>query len=556
MTAGLRTSDSSIQEAATLTVLRTRYIQAIAIMALFGAGFALIFSLFFNPDETARNLTVVAGAILLSIMGLMLYLARRKQVLAAAVILNALFVGIVLFIPTRESAYAQTWFLPAVILSVITAATLGNRLIFAITFVLVEGLQIYLAVRDYSNGQNAFAPEVLNRIGLLFAAAVVGLATRFFINQAEKAADAARSSANLLQAVAETGEILAKMLNLNELLPRAVEMVRERFAFYHVQVFLLDEAGEYATLAASTGALGQKLMERRHRLAVGSQSFIGTVTARKEAVVARDTDPIYYRNELLPNTRSELAVPITDGDRIIGALDVQSRRPDAFDTEAVQAMQVMANLLGTSIRNARLFEQQTRSARETKRLFLEAETNLREIQRLNQQLTHQGWENYFQTRQDVRGVTLGEEQFVSESGWSDALVKASQTRQPVVVDEDGSGPIIAVPVMLGNEVIGAIEVEAGSDEQEAETLEMVKAVAQRLALSLDKARLFEESQEATAQEQRINEIAARYQTVTNVDELLKITLAELSDTLGARRGAIRLGSLQPEANGNGSRAHD
>ena len=154
-------------------------------------------------------------------------------------------------------------------------------------------------------------------------------------------------------------------------------------------------------------------------------------------------------------------------------------------------------------------------------------------------MTNQGWENYLRNRRQINGVTLDQELIVADDQWSDILVKASQTRQAVTESNNGTG-VIAVPVMLGGEVIGAIEVESGSG-RENETIEMVKAVAQRLALSLDKARLYEESQEATAQEQRINEIVARYQTVSSVDDLLQITLAELSDSLGAMRGAIRLG---------------
>ena len=142
---------------------------------------------------------------------------------------------------------------------------------------------------------------------------------------------------------------------------------------------------------------------------------------------------------------------------------------------------------------------------------------------------------------------------MGESLWTDSLIKASQTRQPVRDNRDGQS-LIAVPLVLGNEVIGAIEVESGDRKADAEAIQMVQAVAQRLAISLDKARLFEESQEATSREQRINEIVSRYQTVTNVDELLRITLEELTQTLGAKHSAIRLGAI-PAAplNGNGER---
>jgi GAF domain-containing protein len=297
------------------------------------------------------------------------------------------------------------------------------------------------------------------------------------------------------------------------------------------------------------------LFERQHALPVGSKSVIGQVTATGQTVLARDTDPIYYRNELLPNTRAEVALPLFDGDKIIGALDVQSRYPDAFNAESVQALQVLANLLGTFIRNARLFEAQERNARDMKRLYLDTEASLRENQRLNQLLTRQGWQDYIGRRQIV-GFSLDEEEIrLNEGEWSDAALRAAQTRQPIVDQEDNH--LVAVPVMLGNEVIGAIEIEPSEESPEADVLEMARSVAQRLALTLDKARLFEESQEAAASEQRINDIVARYQTVGSVDDLLKITLAELSKTLGAQRGAIRLGAVEAvnlngSDNGNGN----
>jgi len=513
-----------------LARLRSRYLQTLVV---FGIIVVVLSNSLSIVTGTLQTYSVLNAIFAFSVCFAVLVMVRLRRLTPAAVILIAIG-G--LFVVTGTN----TGYLLAGTFVVITGAALGNRLVYLLSIAIVVGRVVYdvwLAV----SADGPLPQEIRDKILMMLSLGVVSAATRYFINQAEKSAEAAKSNATLLQAVAETGEILGKLLNISTLLPRAVEMIQERFGFYHVQVFLLDEVGEYASLAASTGATGQKLLERRHRLAVGSKSVIGQVTLTARPVIARDTDAIYFRNELLPNTRAELALPIMDGDNMIGALDVQSRRVDAFETEAVQALQVMANLVGTSIRNARLFEQQDRSARETKRLFLEAETNLREIQRLNQQLTKQGWENYLGNRRRANGVTLDEERIMTDNRWTDALVKASQTRQPVTDSSNGS-PVIAVPVMLGSEVIGAIEVEPGSSSKETETVEMVKAVAQRLAISLDKARLFEESQEATAQEQRINEIVARYQTVSSVDDLLQITLSELSQSLGAKRGAIRLGT--------------
>jgi GAF domain-containing protein len=522
--------------------LNQRYILILAGLACLIAGTSAIVVLIegFDVPALTRDLLV------LGVNVVALLLLRFRLVRPAATLL-VVFYGLYLLYNPHEYVLIAT-------LALIAGAMLGNRWVFAFMNVIVFGRMVANLIEAIPQANGVITPEIFNQLMFIASLGVVSFATRFSIRQTDSAAEAAKSSASLLQAVAESGEILAKMLNLKTLLPRAVELIQERFAFYHVQIFLIDESGEYAALAASTGATGQKLMERRHKLAVGSQSVIGRVTDSGQPVVARDTDPIYYRNELLPNTRSELALPITDGDRIIGALDVQSRRSDAFDTEAVQALQVMANLLGTSIRNARLFDQQARNANETKRLFLEAETNLREIQRLNQQITRQGWEEYLHNKRQVSGVTLQEEDIVAEDTWSEALLKASQSRQ-AITDHSSGYPVIAVPVMLGTEVIGAIEIEPSNPGHEADMIETVKAVAQRLAISLDKARLFEESQEATAQEQRINEIVGRYQSVTNVDDLLQITLSELSASLGATRGSIRLG-IVPAASLNGESQHD
>ncbi len=432
------------------------------------------------------------------------------------------------------------WMLFNAIIATITTSVLSERISYRIVMTVVIGTVLIAAIQTiqvtgFGNG------VAVPYFTILLCLIMVSATTRYFTIQTLNAAQVAAASANLLQAAAATSEIIGKLLKLDELLPQAIELIRERFAFYHVQIFLLDEAGENAQLAASTGSVGQLLFERHHSLPVGSRSVIGRVTSSGQPVTANDTDAFYHRNELLPNTRSELALPIFDGDKIIGALDVQSRRYEVFNTEVIQALQVVANQLGITVRNARLFEEQEKTTNDARRLFLESETNFREIQRLNQQLTRSGWQDYLQTRKPVSGVTLQGTALTPAADWTDSLRQATSDRQAITTERNGQR-IISVPMVLDNEVIGAIEVEASETTQESDITEMVNAVAQRLALSLDKARLFEESQEATAREQRINEIVTRYQSVNNVDELLRITLQELSQSLGATHSSIRLGT--------------
>lgn len=522
------------------TPLRLRFTAVLAIFSLFTSSvgiFATVATGAIDPQGIMISLGYV-GAVLIA-----LYLTRRQLVQAANVMLMLVFIAATVIIPEGVVLNA--------VMATIAASLLRSPLLYWGGVLFLCGEMLY---RTYAaaSSQRAGEPFNFEYITIMFSLMVVSISVRFLVNRFEGAARAAQSGTGLLRAAAEIGQVIGKLLALKDILPRAVELIRERFGFYHVQVFLVDEQGKNAQLVVSTGEVGQRLVERRHSLPVGSQSVIGRTTAAGQPVIARDTDAGYYRNELLPNTRFELALPIFDGDRVIGALDVQSREYEVFGDEVVQALQVVANLLGTTIRNARLFEEQEKSAAEMRQLFLESESNLREIQRLNQQLTRSGWQEYLSNRRQVSGITLNrDERAVMDSQWTDVLLKAGQMRQPIMEKRDEHG-VIAVPMMLGNEVIGAIEIEAENSIQQAEITELVNAVAQRLALSLDKARLFEESQETAAQEQRINEIVARFQTVNNVDDLLRITLEEVSQSLGAKRGIIGLSSTA-SVNANGER---
>lgn len=539
---------SAEKRADILIEARLRYTQILLLFNIAAEILGVVLVLNSTTDMTQNFIRAVLIGILPIIDLGMLWVLRQKKYMSiiASIVVTKIAVGALLTITTD-----YWWLAFTTSIAILSAATLVQYWLYIVVNLIILGEVAATILSPTLQTSAGATPNIVLFLSLL----ALSVTTRYFTNTSRRTADAARGSADLLHAAAETGQVLTKLLNLQEILNKSVDLIRERFDFYHVQVFLIDEKGEYARLAASTGAIGQQLFERQHKLGVGSKSVIGSVTSNGKMLIARDTDPIYYRNELLPNTRSELALPIFDGGQIIGALDVQSRREDAFTDEIIQALQVVTNLLATSIRNARLFEIQERNANEAKRLLLDSETNLREIQRLNQQLTRQGWQTYLRERKQVSGITAkANSPAIFESGWTESLIKATETRQPVRDAQDGN-QVVAVPVMVGGEVIGAIEVETDDQVYESETVEMLRAVANRLATSLDKARLFEESQETTAREQRISEIVTRYQAVTNVDELLRITLEELGQTLGAEHGAIRLGVL-PTASLNGDGPHD
>jgi len=447
------------------------------------------------------------------------------------------------------------------VLAIISASILISNWIYAIAIGIILSTYIYRILLVVAEFGFEARPEGITLVGYLAALTILSIATRFLIGTAQNTANEAQRASTLLRTTAEISQITSKLLDLNQLFPRAVELIRDRFAYYHVQIFLVDDNREYANLVASTGEVGQMLLERKHRLAVGSTSVIGRVTQLGDAVIATDTDSqnaIHARNELLPNTRSELAVAITDGERIIGALDVQSTRPNAFLPIDIQTLEVVANQLGTAIRNARLFETQAANVQENKRLFFESEANLREIQRLNRQLTRKVWGDYLLGKGNLSGIIVDANETKADAVWTQRMIEASQRRRPSVgKNPEANSSIIAVPIVLRGEVIGAIEVQASDEMRQDDSIEVVQAVAQRLALSLDNARLFEETQLNVQQQQAINDIVGQFQSAVNVDELLQMTLTQIGELLDIKEGSIRLGSgvlktgSSDQLNGNG-----
>jgi PAS domain S-box-containing protein len=169
-----------------------------------------------------------------------------------------------------------------------------------------------------------------------------------------RVADRTRS----LMAAAEVSRAAGSILDPDELIREAVGLLRERFDLYYAGVFLVDESGQWAVLRAGTGEAGQEMVEQGHRLEVGGESMIGWCVVNKETRVALDVgeETVRFDNPLLPETRSELALPLVSRGETIGALTIQSAREAAFSQEDIAALQTMADQLANAITNARLYE--------------------------------------------------------------------------------------------------------------------------------------------------------------------------------------------------------
>jgi PAS domain S-box-containing protein len=179
------------------------------------------------------------------------------------------------------------------------------------------------------------------------------------------AQETAQRRAQLLAAAGDVARAMTASLNREELLATVVNLIRDRFGFYHASVFTVEPGSQVAVLRESTGAAGAALKARRHQLAIGSRSLVGAATASRRPVVTQDvaSDPNHYKNPLLPETRAEAVLPLLVGDTVVGALDVQSDRPYVFGEEDVAILVTIADQLAVALQNARLFDQTARQAR-------------------------------------------------------------------------------------------------------------------------------------------------------------------------------------------------
>ena len=167
----------------------------------------------------------------------------------------------------------------------------------------------------------------------------------------------AKRRAALLQAGAEVSRKVSSILDPEQLLNETVDVICDEFDFYYAGVFLLDEANEWAVLRAGRGAAGAAMLAEGHKLKVDGPSMIGAATGQGKALIALDVgvEPVHFKNPHLPNTRSEMALPLGTGGRVIGALTVQSVQEAAFSDDDITALQAMADQLAIAIDNSRLY---------------------------------------------------------------------------------------------------------------------------------------------------------------------------------------------------------
>ena len=338
-----------------------------------------------------------------------------------------------------------------------------------------------------------------------------------------------RKSALKLETIADVGREISVIRDIDTLFNVSVDLIRNRFAYYHVGIFLVDERGEYAILRAASSTAAEKMLAENYKIRVGPAGMVGTVTQVGQANIAHESDLNSARmeNPLLPETRSEIVLPLRSHNFTIGALDIQSSTSAAFDDKDIQTFQILADQLAVAIENAQLTQQ--------------VEGNLKALIATNQLQTQKIWQIANTQRERPAFEYDGTQVRAVPQNLPSSLLKQLEMGNPIVLDEDtdiqdGHKHIntLLIPLLVLNQVIGVIGLEQEDPNYvwKDEDIALAQAAANRAALTLDNARLLEESQRRAIKERNILESTTRIGTALNIENILQTTVEEVEKILG------------------------
>jgi GAF domain-containing protein len=392
--------------------------------------------------------------------------------------------------------------------------------------------------------------------------------------------DESKQAAIQFETAAEISRDISSSLDLDELLEKAVDLIRSRFDFYHAAIFLKDLPGEFVVIREATGEAGVQMKRSGHKLGIGSKSVVGFVAGQGEPLIVNDTtrDATYYANPLLPETRAEAALPLKVGDRIVGVLDVQSKKAYAFAEENLRTLQILADQLAIAVVNTELFAE-TQEHLAQHRLLHHITTTAASGTTLDEAL---------QSAVNGLQVTLGGDRvsilladrdkkvlevkaavgYASDvfdlripvgsglTGWVAAhrrTLRINNVLQDAryIEGSPNTRSEMAIPLLYRSELLGVLNVESEQFAAYAENdEELLGTLGGSLAAIIANARLLEQIRAQAERERILFEISDKIRRTTDMETILATTASELTRAVGATGARIKVGvdSSSPQSN--------
>ncbi len=284
----------------------------------------------------------------------------------------------------------------------------------------------------------------------------------------------------------QVAQEIASVIQINTIFERVVKLVKERFGYYHAQIFRFDASLNAVALVAGYGETGRRMLAAGHKLEMG-RGVVGTAAATAKPVLASDVrqDRDWRPNPNLPDTKGELAVPIKFGEAVLGILDVQSNEANTLTQDDVLMLESLAGQIAIAIENARLREEMT--------------LRLEEIESLYRSMSHKGWEQ-FREESNIPSGYLYKHGEIQDAGniWSEEIATAI-SHEKLVAPPNLETPIIA-PLEVRGEIIGTLGIEQDPNRPLLpEDIEMIQSISDQVSQALESARLFEQTRQALNQ---------------------------------------------------------
>ena len=431
------------------------------------------------------------------------------------------------------------------------------------TPLLIQNRPIGALIIQDADHEHAFTEENL-RFFTSLASQIVGVIYNVIL------LEESQNRAIQLQTAAEIARDISASQNLDELLIKAVNLISDRFSFYHASIFLLDLPGEFAAIREATGEAGAQLKRNGYKIAIGSKSVIGYVASHGEPLVVNDTtnDATFLPNALLPDTRAETAIPLKIGERILGILDVQSTTPFSFTEENLRSLQILADQLAIAVVNAELFAE-TQEHLSQHRLLHHITTATASGSTLEEALDSAvnglqvslGGDRVTILLTDKDKRQLEVKASVGYSG--DAIKQVVQIgigitgwvgahRRSLRLDdvrEDAryiqlsanTRSELAVPLIYRNELLGVLNVESELVNAYTENdEEMLGTLGGSLAAIIANAQLLEQIRNQSERERLLFEVTNKIRRSSDIQTILMTTASELSRVVGARHAQIKI----------------
>ncbi len=300
-----------------------------------------------------------------------------------------------------------------------------------------------------------------------------------------------------IQAASEIVNTLGSITEPEKLMHEVVNQIQRHFGLYYVGIFLVDEDFEFALLRAGSGEAGERMVGEGYRLPLGGASMIAWAITHQEPRVSLNVkqEPMHYENPYLPYTRSELALPLIARGEVLGAMTIQSDRPNAFDEEDIRTLQTLANSVALALSNALILQR--------------LQSQLREIEALQQRLLGRTWGELSQ------GLIVRRE-------------AASLHLMSSPTPEAGEQEPLVLPIRLYNQTIGEVRIVNLRPWREGEA-ELLEGLVALLTNHLMVARLLDEVQQYAQREEVQNRLTSRFASALDFDLLVRSALEGLSD---------------------------